>query len=170
MKILVLSDSHKKTDVMSSIIQSLIEDVKAIIHLGDCFDDMKHYKAQYPGLDFYCVRGNCDFSLGSDTSSELVAEIGGKRILITHGHKYHVKHSYNTIVFRARELNADICLFGHTHIPCVFYDEERVFLNPGSISLPRFDGFPTYGVLDITGSVAIATVVEINKEVKRIIY
>ena len=42
--------------------------------------------------------------------------------------------------------NADIVLFGHTHLPITEYDDELYLLNPGSLQYT--DG--TYGVIDIT--------------------
>ena len=42
--------------------------------------------------------------------------------------------------------NADIVLFGHTHLPITEYDDELYLLNPGSLQYA--DG--TYGIIDIT--------------------
>ena len=37
----------------------------------------------------------------------------------------------------AQEENADICLYGHLHIPDAWMEGKTLFLNPGSISQPR---------------------------------
>ena len=47
--------------------------------------------------------------------------------------------------YRALEMNADILLFGHTHVPLVDAASRPMMMNPGSIGDPRR---PTYGVLE----------------------
>lgn len=44
--------------------------------------------------------------------------------------------------YAAREMGADVLLYGHTHCPLVDYDGTTYTMNPGSI---RYTG--TYGVL-----------------------
>ena len=52
---------------------------------------------------------------------------------------------------RARELEAQVVLFGHTHEAFYEYRDGIHFLNPGSLGSPRGPLYPTYGVIDIQG-------------------
>lgn len=58
MRILVLSDSHGLQYFMQRCVEALQPD--AVIHLGDMVRDADKLAAQYPGLRFYQVAGNCD--------------------------------------------------------------------------------------------------------------
>lgn len=61
-----------------------------------------------------------------------VMELEGKRILMTHGHRYGVKSGYLRAVYAAKEQQADILLFGHTHRAECFQEEGLWVLNPGA--------------------------------------
>ncbi len=51
---------------------------------------------------------------------------------------------------RARELGADIVMYGHTHRPLLISEEDLVTLNPGSLTYPRQSGrHPSYIVMEM---------------------
>ena len=55
-----------------------------------------------------------------------------ERTFPTHGHRYHVKFGYQRLEYAAREVGAQVVLFGHTHVPyCEQYDGLWL-LNPGA--------------------------------------
>ncbi len=149
MKILVISDTHKSTSNLIDLMEATKGGFETIIHLGDFFEDIIPFEKLYPGITFHYVRGNCDFD---DPNAPLQKTISvmGKKIWLTHGHRYSVKSSFDRISYAAQEKEADVCLFGHSHHPASFYFENTLFMNPGSLSFPR--GFPvaSYGVLDIS--------------------
>lgn len=45
--------------------------------------------------------------------------------------------------------NADVYLFGHTHIRCYFKNRNKHFINPGSLGCPIDTGGASCGILDI---------------------
>ena len=50
----------------------------------------------------------------------------------------------------ARARNADIVLYGHTHIPSVDQGDDIIAVNPGSISQPRQPGRqPSYILMEL---------------------
>ena len=57
-----------------------------------------------------------------------------------------MKHGTGELKSIARSEQADLALFGHTHMPEIEYDEGLYLFNPGSIK----EG--DYGVVDITGA------------------
>lgn len=133
MKIAVVSDTHRINKYID-IANKYIKDCDVVIHLGDNIDDVERLSKGFNG-EVYSVTGNCDVS--NKYPSEQVLELEGKKIFITHGHNYGVKYSLNNIYYRAKELEVDMVLFGHTHEALIIEEDNIIFMNPGSISLPR---------------------------------
>lgn len=135
MKILVMSDSHGRSDGMRKAIRREAP-LDAIIHLGD----LQGGEHLLPGLakcPVYMVAGNCDYP--SDIlPREQIIVLGGRRMLLTHGHQYSVSWDTEELLLRAMEEGCTAALFGHTHRPFLSGVEEDVMLlNPGSIAYPR---------------------------------
>ena len=148
MRIGVISDSHGDKNAVEKAVKQMAG-VDAIFHLGDYAKDGELIKKLHPG-QLYVVSGNCDFFTDADTPSELLLEMEGKRVFVTHGHKYGVKDGLNKLYYKGQELGADIVLFGHTHSSQVVRVEEMVLFNPGSVSRPRNTKRPTYGIIEIS--------------------
>ncbi|WP_143316802.1 metallophosphoesterase [Clostridium sp. HBUAS56017] len=136
MRIAVVSDTHRMKNYIE-VIKKHIKGADILIHLGDNIEDVKELSRGFEG-EIYAVKGNCDFS--NLYPSEQILDICGKRIFITHGHNYGVKSSFNNIFYKAKEIGADIALFGHTHENIIFTEEGIIFMNPGSAALPRGKG------------------------------
>ncbi|WP_058486562.1 metallophosphoesterase [Defluviitalea phaphyphila] len=157
MKLLILSDSHGILSYSKKVIEKIKDKLDMIIHLGDYYEDAKELRKEINNIPLHHVAGNCDF--GIDKKDEII-NIYNKKILITHGHKYKVKWGYNRISYYGEEQGANIVLFGHTHIPIIEYYNGILFLNPGSISMPRGDILnPTFGILDIEKNGKIEAVI-----------
>lgn len=142
MRILVFSDSHKKTDACARVIENIIG-VDMILHAGDHAADCMELEKMFPDIEFKYVAGNCDFT---SAPQELTFDVCGKRIFLTHGHGYAVKYDsdYYTITNKGVSENADLVVFGHTHVPVCDFSKRPAILNPGSI---KHGG--TYGVIEI---------------------
>ncbi len=146
MKILVVSDSHG----MDRNLEYLLENEKNIdllIHLGDLEGSEDYIEAIAP-CECEMISGNNDFY--SDLPAEKIIEIYGRRLFLTHGHCYGVYQGFDRLVEEAKQREAEIVLFGHTHVPVYEKIDGITIINPGSISLPRqSDRIPTYGILKI---------------------
>ncbi|MTI46688.1 metallophosphoesterase [Sporosalibacterium faouarense] len=150
MKILVLSDTHGNTKFLNKI-KERFNNIHMVIHLGDNTKDVEMTRKVFP-VDIYNVKGNCDFR-DSETPEEQLINIKGKRVFLTHGHNYSVKSHLNTLYYRAKELDAEIALFGHSHVPeSINYDGVQLF-NPGSPVLPRGGSKKSFGIIDINDEV-----------------
>ena len=114
----------------------------------------------FPDIPFEYIYGNSDF-MTNGSSAEKILEVGGKRVFITHGHRYSVKWGYERLFRKAEELQADILLFGHTHIPDMVEKEGRIILNPGSPSEPRAESRESYAVIEISDGKASAKICRI---------
>ncbi len=147
MKILVLSDTHGDTSKAEKVIRRN-KGIDLIIHLGDYFRDAQKLAALFPEIPTEYIYGNSDL-LTNNVPAEKIIEVCGKRIFLTHGHKYSVKWDYERLILRAKEQNADILLFGHTHIPELIIKGSLYMLNPGSTSEPRADSNESYGIIEI---------------------
>ena len=94
------------------------------------------------------VAGNNDFC--SEYPKEKIVTIGKHRIFMTHGHKYRVGYGIDNLVYKAMENNADIVMFGHTHVPMVRYEDGIIVVNPGSATQPReYPYKPSYVIMEI---------------------
>lgn len=157
MRIVVISDTHGD---LSGFERVVAQQPKAdfFIHLGDCERDIENVKLIFPNKKFLSVSGNCDF--GSTTPPEAETVVCGKRIFYTHGHTYYVKSGDTFVIKEAKRRQADILLFGHTHLPLTSYEDGLYIMNPGSIGHPA-QGKPTYGVIDITGAGIVLNIAEV---------
>ena len=150
MKILVFSDSHGDKNAMYEIISRKRADTDLVIHLGDKAPDAEEISHYFPTIAFIGVRGNCDYFGSSDTPLSRTYTYDGHTIYITHGHSEGVKSGeYAMLCAKAKSVNADIALFGHTHVNTHKIIDGITVFNPGSISLPRDGSSGTYGVITI---------------------
>jgi len=146
MRIGVISDTHRNASCIEQL-EGKIKALDVLIHLGDNVDDVASIQKYYSGR-IINVKGNCDFS--TSTPNDRVEDIGGKRIFLTHGHKYNVKEGLLKLRYKAQETGSDIVLYGHTHMGEVDFEEGIWYINPGSASEPR-DGAPSFAIIDIKG-------------------
>ncbi|MBM7684838.1 metallophosphoesterase family protein [Defluviitalea raffinosedens] len=147
MKLLIFSDTHHALYVAKSVIERIKDRMDMFIHLGDHDLDAVELSKEFPDIPVHYVAGNCDF--GSSSPTEKIIRVGGKKILMIHGHKHNVKWGYDRISYYGEEKEVDVVLFGHTHIPLIEYSGRVLIFNPGSISQPRGTITPTFGILDI---------------------
>ena len=142
LKALIFSDSHGR---MGNMIEAAEreKDYDMVMFAGDVHRDIEEFMYVYPRVLVAEVIGNNDFFV-KRVPEERVFEFGGKKILLTHGHKYAVKYSTAQLVAYAKRLGVDICVYGHTHCR----DFERIngitVINPGAASR-------SYGVLTVDG-------------------
>jgi putative phosphoesterase len=154
-KILIVSDSHGLTKELEILRERHTQEVDLMIHCGDSqlMPDEKSISG------YLTVMGNCDFG---GYPLESVTESGDRKIFITHGHKYSVKTSLMNLKYKAQEFNADIVCFGHSHVIGAEVIDGILFLNPGSIRLPRERFEKTYMILDLIDDRIKLSVFELN--------
>ena len=129
MKILVFSDSHRSMSGMYAAIGR--HQPQQIIHLGDVQRDAEALAEAYPRLPVCMVPGNCDGWTTSPLKKQIT--LGGRSILLSHGHLWQVKRGYDAALAGARSSKADILLFGHTHRAlCEHMPDGLWMMNPGT--------------------------------------
>ena len=94
-----------------------------------------------------CVRGNCDTEVDQMVldfnvlCEQAYVNFNGCSIVLAHGHKLDEKN--------IPALNdGDILLCGHTHVPKCEKREGYVYMNPGSVSIPKENSAHSYMILD----------------------
>ena len=145
MKILIVSDTHGRLEHFREVLEA-VSPVNYLIHCGDIGFD-KEVLEEMAGCPSSCVKGNNDFGTPLPMEEELA--IAGRRMLIVHGHRHRVHYGYEGLYEAARARNCDTVIFGHTHEPCLNFDDPKISLiNPGSLSLPRQNGRrPSYIIM-----------------------
>lgn len=149
---LILSDSHGNLSALQKL-KGIMGECDYIIHLGDYYHDTYSFSQEFCEK-IYAVKGNCDGG-----GEDLVFEACGKKILLTHGDRYSVKTSLYKLTLKAKEIGADIVLFGHTHHSEITEIDGITFINPGTLSAY---GDATYAYMVISGSKVIAKIVNIQ--------
>lgn len=137
---LIISDSHGWTKELQNV-RKRHQDIEDAIHCGDS----ELEKDDHSLAGYRTVKGNCDWT--GDFPNEIIFEHGGLTFLVTHGHLFDIKSSLMKLEYRAQEVGADIVCFGHSHVAYAENINGRLFINPGSIRLPRQFSEGTYGVL-----------------------
>lgn len=161
MKLLVISDIHGSLFYLQKMIEIFEKNsYDKILILGDELYHgprnplPKNYSPKEVAelLNRYknkiiAVRGNCDSEV-----DQMVLEYpmmsdynlifwNNKKIFMTHGHTYNIN---NPLPME----EGDILIYGHFHIPMINIENNRIFLNPGSISLPKENFQNSFGVFE----------------------
>lgn len=146
MKVLIVSDTHGKHDTLEMVIQKE-GPFDRMIHLGDSEVDLEEL-CQIAQCPVEAVAGNMDRD--PILPNEQLFELEDYRILICHGHRVNVNAGLLRLEYLAREQEADIVMYGHTHVPYCDQEGDLVVLNPGSLSYPRpWGANASYAVMEI---------------------
>ena len=139
-RVLIVSDSHGLTNELRQIKDR--HHALYNIHCGD-----SELVEDSPFLhEYITVKGNCDWKANFPKINKIT--INGVRFLITHGHLHHVKTSLLNLTLAAKEADVDVVCFGHSHIPYVEKIDDQIFINPGSIRLPKQYDKSSYVLLE----------------------
>ncbi len=99
--------------------------------------------------ELLCVRGNCEAEVDQMVldfpvlAEYAVFYVAGRMIFATHGHIYN-----ETSLPKLKE--GDILLHGHTHVPVCkeLCGGKYIYMNPGSVSIPKENSKNGYMILD----------------------
>jgi putative phosphoesterase len=148
MRIGVVSDSHGDVGILNQVIAAA-GPVEYWLHAGDYYRDGWRL-AEMTGLTVTVVAGNCDRT--NAVLADEYIELAGKKIWLTHGHRYNVKYGVNELAWWGRQYGVDVVVFGHTHIPYNHHHDGILLFNPGSPGAPRGGSKPGYGLLEINAN------------------
>ena len=161
MKLLIASDIHGSAYYCEKLLEAFErEKADRLVLLGDVLyhgprnDLPKEYAPKkviemLNGLKqkILCVRGNCDTEVDQMVlqfpvlADYAILPLGDRLVYLTHGH-----------VYNSGKLPplcpGDILLHGHTHIPACQENESHIYLNPGSVSIPKEGSAHSYMTLE----------------------
>lgn len=148
MNYMIASDIHGSPECLKKLLSYKDTfSVKKIILLGDLYYSGAR---NIPPVDFapkdvvsilnsiskdlIVVKGNCESDVDLMVSNFPITEnaylnIFDREIFLTHGHKYSFDNLPN--------FNFDIFIQGHTHVSKIERIDNKLLLNPGSITLPK---------------------------------
>ena len=143
-KVLVMSDSHGAKATMLEIIYA--EEPNLIIHLGDYAKDCDAIEKNFPDIPLRRIRGNGDFTSTAPVDDIFILE--NRVFFATHGHTHSVKSGLSRLINHTKSVNAEVVLFGHTHLPHCDVSENFATINPGCVHPP----YSSYAVLSLADS------------------
>ncbi len=145
MKVLVVSDTHRKNENYFRVVE--LEKPDMVIHCGDA-EGSEYALTEAADCPVYIVLGNNDFF--SRLPREIELDIGPYKVWVTHGHNYYVSMGNEHIRREALVKGVDVVLYGHTHRPVVDRSGKVTAVNPGSLSYPRQEGRrPSYVLMEL---------------------
>ena len=159
MKYLVVSDIHGSRYYAEKL-EKIIEKERSdkIILLGDLYyhgprnplprdyepkevaEILNKYKDE-----ILAVRGNCDAEVDQmisefEIKENLKLDIAGKKFFFTHGHKFNIDQLPND--------EFDVLVYGHFHTGFIREKNGKIFVNAGSITLPKNNTPRSYVIIN----------------------
>lgn len=161
MKLIIASDIHGSAYYCGKLLEAYRrEGADKLILLGDILyhgprNDLPRDYAPKEVIamlnpmkeEILCVRGNCDTEVDQMVLEfPILADYGflwekGHMIFLTHGHVFNEK---NLPMLK----KGDVLLHGHTHVPVCREHDDYVYMNPGSVSIPKEDSEHSYMVYE----------------------
>lgn len=159
-KIMIASDIHGSAYFCKKLIERYKEErAERLVLLGDILyhgprNDLPKDYAPKEVIELLnplknniiCVRGNCDTEVDQMVldfnvlCEQAYISFNDKDIVLVHGHKLDDK---NMPALKS----GDILLCGHTHVPKCEERGDYIYMNPGSVSIPKEGSANSYMIL-----------------------
>ena len=161
MKLMIASDIHGSAFYCSKMIEAYKrEKADKLLLLGDILyhgprNDLPEEYAPKKVIEMLnsikeeilCVRGNCDTEVDQMVlefpvmAEYCILYLDNHMVFATHGHKFNPMD-------KPLLKKGDILLNGHTHVPKCERIEEFIYMNPGSVSIPKENSAHSYMIWD----------------------
>lgn len=158
MKYLVVSDIHGSLFYANKILELINnEKVDKVILLGDLYYHgprnplpIEYNPKEVSNLlnsikdKIICIKGNCDAEVDEMISEfefkqYVLLNINNMKFMFTHGHKYNIENKVD---------NVDVLIYGHFHTGFIKKEDGVIYVNAGSITLPKNGTKNSYLVID----------------------
>ena len=152
-KLLVFSDSHGSVNALKTVFNLAKErlppddTICAAACCGDGLSDLQK-AARETGFysDWKLVCGNNDY--GYQTPDVIIFDFADRCFFMCHGHRFGIYGDHQALLTAAKTSEADVALFGHTHVPFYQNIDGILLVNPGSVSRPRSRIGATFSVIE----------------------
>ena len=150
----LIADTH---GLIRPAVYEALTGVELILHAGDVGGSsiLEELRIIAP---VKAVFGNIDAPGESDLTEEMLIEIDGVRVHVSHGHEV----GSPTPAKLAARYDADVIIYGHTHRQLVTRLDGRLFVNPGAAGPKRFNLSPSVGRLTISNGSAEVEIVDLS--------
>ncbi len=137
----LISDTHGQ---VRADVHRALAGVAFILHAGDvCGDEvLMELDLIAPTI---AVRGNCDYPDDPRLARQVERVERGVRIHVSQGHELGAP----TVDRLLAAYDADVIVYGHTHLPLIARANDRLVVNPGAAGPRRFDIVPSVARLTI---------------------
>lgn len=94
-----------------------------------------------------CVRGNCEAEVDqmvlefSCMSDSMIMYEKGRMLFITHGHLFNTQNP-------PKLKCGDVLIHGHTHVQTIEKFGDNLYINPGSVSIPKENNPPSFMIYE----------------------
>lgn len=162
MSIGIISDIHGYPEKFKKAIKTIGD-----CHILLCAGDILYHGPRNPILDGYdpqglaeeiskneipmlIARGNCDAEVDLMVlklpiyTPAIIYEADGIRFMVMHGHDV----TQDKLREIARVYKVNVMITGHTHIRNYEAFDDTVFINPGSVGVPKGDGIPSAAIFE----------------------
>lgn len=174
-KVLIIGDFHipdRATQIpveFKKILRGTTFDM--ILCTGD-FTTRKTFKWLHSLGKAKCVIGNMDRGLKLHKGRKTM--VRGLAIGLIHGSEIHPRGDTDKLVEKAKEMKANILVYGHTHLAEVTQKDGVLLINPGSVTgAPSGTGewnIPTFIILELGQEMKIRTIElrknELNEKIR----
>lgn len=160
MRIGIVGDTHGDMSAIREVVKraGLVD---LWLHTGDHAKDAK-YLEHLVQVPVHAVTGNCDVQYSG--VPDLFLTLEGHYIMLTHGHRYHVKQGLRELSWWGRKYEADIVIFGHTHSAVIEQEVGLLLFNPGSPTCPRADMGATFGIIELSEEGVYPSIITLDKQ------
>lgn len=146
-----MADTHMphRGSVLPRVLLTALDTADLVIHLGDFTHHSLVEKLESRGA-FRAVHGNND-------DLDLRHRFPLTDRFVLHGHRFVLLHGHvggRTALQVARKVeDADVVLFGHSHLPYSEEENGTLLFNPGSPTDRRWGPHRAFGVIDVGDTV-----------------
>jgi uncharacterized protein len=152
-KLLVFSDTHGSISPLNTVMNWAKErlppndTISCAVFLGDGVSDLSR-SAEATGFysDWYVVSGNNDYRTTAPEAG--VFDFCDYRFFMCHGHRHSLYGGFHSLIAAARNNQANVVLYGHTHVPSYKNIDGLLFINPGSVGRPRSRVGASFAVIE----------------------
>lgn len=149
----VIADTH---GLVRPEVHEALKGVYLILHAGDVGGDevLDELNLIAPVA---AVFGNTDPPGQPRLVERIDRTIEGVRIHVSHGHELGIPRPDKLL----ETYDADVVIYGHTHVSLVNRVNGRLLLNPGAAGPRRFDARPSVARLTLSNGIAAVDVIEL---------
>jgi len=158
----VVSDSHGNLPGLRRLAELLKQrGISLVLHLGDDYRDLAVLQAQ--GLEVVGVPGvYCPEYSDPRIPNRRLVELAGVKLFLTHTESRHRHDRPGDPDPQEEAWEADLVLYGHSHVPALEERESGWWLNPGHLKPGVDRGQPaTFALLHLNGR-------EVQVEIRRL--